>query len=232
MIRFLFSMLVLACLLGCNDTKKADEADTQESDSLKAKEMNVDFTAIDKMFPTADDSIAVGLIKTKFGTIEVELFSKDAPKTVKNFIGLALMGYYDGVIFHRVAKGFVIQGGDPTGTGAGGTSIYGDVFEDELNKDTKSYKEGYQRGVLAMANKGPNTNSSQFFIMLTEVSQMPKNYTIFGKVIKGLDVVDKIGASKITPVMSQNDGKPIDPIAMEKVTIEKREKKINSIFDK
>jgi cyclophilin family peptidyl-prolyl cis-trans isomerase len=164
--------------------------------------------------------------------MEVELFSKDAPKTVKNFIGLSLTGYYNGVIFHRVAKGFVIQGGDPTGTGAGGTSIYGDVFEDELNAETKSYKDGYQRGVLAMANKGPNTNSSQFFIMLTDVSQMPKNYTIFGKVIKGMEVVDKIGASKITPVMSQNDGKPVEPIAMESVTVEKREKKINSIFDK
>ncbi len=232
MIKFLFSMFIIACLLGCNNTKKADEADTQNNDSLKTKEMSVDFNAIDKVFPTADDSVAVGIIKTKFGTIEVELFSKDAPKTVKNFIGLSLMGYYNGVIFHRVAKGFVIQGGDPTGTGAGGTSIYGDTFEDELNPETKSFKEGYQKGVLAMANKGPNTNSSQFFIMLTEVSQMPKNYTIFGKVIKGMDVVDKIGASKITPVMSQNDGKPVDPVAMESVTIEKRGKKLNSIFDK
>ncbi len=232
MTRFLFSMFVIACLLGCNDAKKADETSNQGSDSLKAKELNVDFAAIDKVFPTADDSIAVGIIKTKFGTIEVELYSKDAPKTVKNFIGLALMGYYDGVIFHRVSKGFVIQGGDPTGTGAGGTSIYGDVFEDELNQNTKSYKDGYQRGVLAMANKGPNTNSSQFFIMLSEVSQMPKNYTIFGKVIKGMDAVDKIAALKIQPIMSQNDGKPIEPVAMEKVTIEKREKKIQSIFDK
>ncbi|MCU7496851.1 MAG: peptidylprolyl isomerase [Ignavibacteria bacterium] len=177
------------------------------------------------------DSITVATIKTKFGNIEIELYTKEAPKTTANFVGLSLAGYYNGVIFHRIAKGYVLQGGDPTGTGAGGSSIYGSTFEDELNPNTQSYKDGYVRGVVAMANRGPNTNSSQFFIILDDAPQLPKNYTIFGKVIKGMNVVDKIASEKIKPQMGPNDGRPVNPVAMEKVTIEKRYKKINSIFE-
>lgn len=101
-------------------------------------------------------------------------------------------GYYNGLTFHRVEPGFVIQGGDPNGNGTGGYSIFGDTFEDELNPETDSYKAGYQEGVVAMANRGPNTNGSQFFIMLADNTTLPKNYTIFGKVTKGIDVVKKI----------------------------------------
>jgi cyclophilin family peptidyl-prolyl cis-trans isomerase len=138
-----------------------------------------------------EEKIAASIVTEK-GTIELELYPKDAPKTVENFVGLAKKGYYDGVTFHRVVPGFVIQGGDPTGTGAGGTSIYGARFEDELNPDTDSYKNGYKEGVLAMANAGPNTNGSQFFIMLEDNPSLPKLYTIFGKVTKGMDVVHNI----------------------------------------
>mgnify|MGYP001571493176 FL=1 len=147
-------------------------------------------------------------IKTNFGDIQFETYDADAPKTVANFITLANKGFYDGVIFHRVIKGFMIQGGDPTGTGAGGP---GYKFEDELNPQTESYKAGYQKGVVAMANAGPNTNGSQFFIML-ENYPLPNNYTIFGKVVKGQDVVDKIGNVK-----TDSGDKPLVPVIMEKV---------------
>jgi cyclophilin family peptidyl-prolyl cis-trans isomerase len=158
-------------------------------------------------------------IETSKGMIEVELFQSDAPKTVANFTGLADQGFYDGLIFHRVAKGFVIQGGDPTGTGSGGKSIYGKEFEDELNPSTDSYQQGYVRGTLAMANRGPNTNTSQFFIMLRGVAGMPKNYTIFGKVVKGIEVVDSIGAVEIIPQMGPGDGKPKVDVVMKKVSV-------------
>lgn len=132
------------------------------------------------------------VIHTDKGDIELELYPGDAPKTVQNFATHIKNGYYNGLTFHRVEPGFVIQGGDPNGNGTGGYSIYGDTFEDELNPNTESYKEGYKEGVLAMANRGPNTNGSQFFIMLADNNSLPKNYTIFGKVTNGMDVVKQI----------------------------------------
>lgn len=129
-------------------------------------------------------------LKTNFGDITFETYDVDAPKAVNNFITLANKGYYDNVIFHRVIPGFMIQGGDPTGTGRGGP---GYKFEDELNPNTESAEEGYKKGVVAMANAGPNTNGSQFFIMLADYP-LDYKYTIFGKVISGQDVVDKIGS--------------------------------------
>jgi cyclophilin family peptidyl-prolyl cis-trans isomerase len=131
-------------------------------------------------------------IVTPRGEIDIQLYPADAPKTVTNFATLAKLGFYNGLTFHRVVEGFVIQGGDPNGNGTGGTSIYGPTFEDELDKTTASYKAGYLEGVIAMANRGPNTNSSQFFIMLADNPSLPKNYTIFGKVTSGMDVVKSI----------------------------------------
>lgn len=129
-------------------------------------------------------------IKTNFGEIEVQLFPQDAPLAVNNFVFLARQGFYDEVKFHRVAKGFVIQSGDPTGTGAGGP---GYKFADE--KVTRDYVAG----MLAMANSGPNTNGSQFFITLADLSgSLPKNYTIFGQVTGGFDVVQKIEDVPVT----------------------------------
>jgi cyclophilin family peptidyl-prolyl cis-trans isomerase len=141
------------------------------------------------------------LIQTTMGDIEVELYGEDAPKTVANFVGLADKGYYDGILFHRVIPGFVVQAGDPQTRdaskramwGTGGESIYGPKFADELDTAAPSYKRGYKKGVLAMANAGPNTNSSQFFIMLADNTTLPKNYSIFGMVTKGMDVVTSIG---------------------------------------
>jgi cyclophilin family peptidyl-prolyl cis-trans isomerase len=145
-------------------------------------------------------------IHTTKGDIEVELFANDAPKAAKNFLDLARKGFYDGVIFHRVVPGFVIQGGDPTGTGTGGP---GYKFEDE------PFKGDYDRGTLAMANAGPNTNGSQFFICLADLrGRLPKNYTIFGRVTKGMDVVDAIAGDRI----GAND-RPAEPVAMSSVEV-------------
>jgi cyclophilin family peptidyl-prolyl cis-trans isomerase len=151
-------------------------------------------------------------IETNMGTIVFETYDSDAPKAVNNFITLANKGFYDGLIFHRVINGFMIQGGDPTGTGRGGP---GYQFEDELNPNTESYKTGYTRGTVAMANAGANTNGSQFFIMHKD-TPLPHNYTIFGRVISGMDVVDKIATTK-----TGEGDRPINEVKMLKVTVAK-----------
>jgi len=148
-------------------------------------------------------------IETNYGKIVIETYDSDAPNTVANFVSLAGKGFYNGLIFHRVIKGFMIQGGDPNGNGTGGP---GYQFADELNPSTASYKAGYKKGVVAMANAGPNTNGSQFFIM-TEDYPLPNNYTIFGKVVSGQDVVDKIAN-----VPTGANDKPLSPVTMTKVT--------------
>jgi cyclophilin family peptidyl-prolyl cis-trans isomerase len=153
-------------------------------------------------------------IQTNKGAIRVELFESDAPKTTENFITLAGKGYYDGVIFHRVIKGFMVQGGDPTGTGRGGESAWGGRFDDEIDASSAVYQRGYKKGILAMANAGPNTNGSQFFIMHADYP-LPPSYTIFGRVIDGLDIVDAIATSET----DRND-KPTAEVKMERVTIE------------
>lgn len=152
-------------------------------------------------------------IKTNKGTIKFELLEQDAPKTTENFRLLAEKGYYDGVIFHRVIKGFMIQGGDPTGTGRGGQSASGGKFNDEIDASSEVYKRGYKAGVVAMANAGPNTNGSQFFIMHNDYP-LPPNYTIFGRVTEGQDVVNAIATSPTGP-----GDRPRDEVKMEKVTI-------------
>jgi cyclophilin family peptidyl-prolyl cis-trans isomerase len=154
------------------------------------------------------------VIQTNKGTIKFELLEEEAPKTTENFRLLAERGYYDGVIFHRVIRRFMIQGGDPTGTGMGGESAWGGRFKDEINRSSEVYKRGYKAGTVAMANAGPNTNGSQFFIMHHD-NPLPPNYTIFGRVTEGQDVVDAIANTQT----GAND-KPVQPIIMEKVTIE------------
>jgi len=128
------------------------------------------------------------VLETNQGRIEVELMPEVAPRTCENFTGLVERGYYNGIIFHRVIKGFMIQGGDPTGTGRGGESIWGRAFEDEVNPQVKFDEPG----LLAMANAGPNTNRSQFFITTVPTPWLNMRHTIFGKVISGFDVVKRI----------------------------------------
>ncbi|MGI8925018.1 MAG: peptidylprolyl isomerase [Tepidiformaceae bacterium] len=143
-------------------------------------------------------------IETAAGTITAELFPGDAPATVNNFVFLARDGFYDGVIFHRVIKGFMIQGGDPRGQGTGGP---GYQFKDE------PVKRKYLRGTLAMANSGPNTNGSQFFIMHADYA-LPPNYTIFGKLTSGEDVLDTIATAR-----TGAQDRPAEPVSMTSVTI-------------
>ena len=150
-------------------------------------------------------------LETNYGTIVFQTYDSDAPNTVQNFVTLANKKFYDGLTFHRVIKGFMIQGGDPNGTGTGGP---GYQFADELNPNTASYKAGYKKGVVAMANAGPNTNGSQFFIMAADYP-LPNLYTIFGKVVSGQDVVDKIDS-----VQTGANDKPVTPVIMKKVTVE------------
>ena len=135
------------------------------------------------------------ILETTQGTIEIKLFSDRVPKTVENFVGLVKKGYYNGIIFHRVIKNFMIQGGDPTGTGRGGQSMWGKAFEDEVFPDIKFDRPG----ILAMANAGPNTNGSQFFITTVPTPWLNMHHTIFGEVIAGHEAV---AAIEQTPVGS------------------------------
>ena len=186
----------------------------------------------------AGDTLAT--IKTNMGEIKVKLFPAEAPKTVENFTTHAKEGYYNGLIFHRVIKDFMIQGGDPTGTGMGGESIWGHSFEDEFDVKLHNIK-----GALSMANAGPNTNGSQFFIvqadnvpanMLSQMKEMPESFpedivkayeekggtpwldfrhTVFGQVVEGIEVVDNIANVKVGAA-----DKPVDDVVIETITVE------------
>ena len=161
--------------------------------------------------------MTVAVMKTNMGTIELELYADQTPKTVENFVGLANKKYYDGIIFHRVIANFMIQGGDPTGTGRGGQSLWGKPFADEI-VPSLTFDEP---GILAMANAGPNTNGSQFFITVAPTNWLDGKHTIFGRVINGMDVVYAI--SKVQT--SKPGDKPLKDVVIESVTIEKREVK-------
>lgn len=184
----------------------------------------------------------IAIIKTNHGDIKIRLFLEVAPKTVENFVTHAKNGYYDGVIFHRVIKDFMIQGGDPTGTGMGGESIWGSPFEDEFNPEYHNL-----RGALSMANSGPNTNGSQFFIVqakqidpslmeqMTSIGEeggfskdvvnsykklggtpwLDFSHTVFGQVFEGMDVVDKIAEQEVDP----KDNKPVEEIKIDTIEI-------------
>ncbi|MGX6428112.1 peptidylprolyl isomerase [Levilactobacillus yonginensis] len=190
-------------------------------------------------FPQIDLANARGpqvTIETSMGNIQLQLFPEQAPKTVENFVTHAKAGYYDGLTFHRVIPNFMIQGGDPTGTGMGGESIWGQPFEDEFSQELYNL-----RGALSMANAGPNTNGSQFFIVQDkdmtdqmqsqmsdagfpeEIVDAYKNggtpwldfrHTVFGQVIDGMDVVDAIAQVK-----TDSSDQPATPVTMDKVTV-------------
>lgn len=156
----------------------------------------------------------IAVIDTNHGTIKVELLEQDAPKTTENFRLLAEKNYYDGVIFHRVIPNFMVQGGDPLGEGYGGESAWGGKFDDEIDRGSMLYAGMYEKGTVAMANSGPNTNGSQFFIMHVDYP-LPPSYTKFGRVIEGQDVVDSIAGVQT----NQND-KPLEQVVMNSVRIE------------
>jgi cyclophilin family peptidyl-prolyl cis-trans isomerase len=157
-------------------------------------------------------------ITTNKGPIEVELLEADQPQAVENFRLLAEHGYYNGLTFHRIVKGFMIQGGDPTGTGTGGESAWGESFPDNINQQSPLYQAGYRRGILAYANSGPNTNGSQFFIMHMDYELAP-NYVIFGRVTSGMSVVDAIADVRTTLGDDGAMSKPAEPQTITTITV-------------
>ena len=158
-------------------------------------------------------------IETSAGRIKIELLDKDAPKTADNFRKLAQQGFYNGLIFHRIINGFMIQGGDPNGNGTGGKTADGQPLPNEIVRASPLYQNGYHRGDVAMANKGtPETGSSQFFIMHQDrgLNALPPVYTIFARVTEGMNVVDKIISAPVTP----GTDRPASPVKMTKVTVQ------------
>jgi cyclophilin family peptidyl-prolyl cis-trans isomerase len=158
------------------------------------------------------------VIETDKGAIEIEFLPADAPKAVENFRLLAEHGYYDGLTFHRIVKGFMIQGGDPSGDGTGGESAWGGTFEDEIKQDSPLYRGGYRRGLVAMANAGPDTNGSQFFINDADSPWLTADkYTIFGHVKEGQEIVKAIANAE-----RDGNDRPKEEIKMQSVTVEEK----------
>ncbi len=188
------SMLLMTGCSGSGSTPPADDKQPPKPEKEKAAA------------PAVKNRIA--RFETNKGTFRIELAEDKAPITTKNFIDLANKGFYDGVIFHRVIDGFMIQGGDPTGTGRGGPGYkIPDEFHAELKHDSA--------GILSMANAGPNTGGSQFFITLGPTPHLNNRHAVFGKVIEGLDVVKAIGKTATGP-----GDRPLEDVVMKKVTIE------------
>ena len=203
--------LTLITFISCSN-----ESDTlNESVQLNTNEQEGDVLSNNKVYDSMPEmNIDISkkysaVIKTSMGDMSIEFFTEDAPMTVNNFINLSRDGYYDNVIFHRVISGFMIQGGDPSGTGHGEMGKYpGYKFEDELNN-----QRSYDKGILAMANAGPDTNGSQFFIMHVNYP-LPYQYTIFGFVTDGLEVIDKIAS-----VETGDGDKPVNDVVIETVEV-------------
>jgi len=236
--------LLLLCLMillaGCG-SKKSVESEKNEEPNEETKETTTTTEGESPMYPQLSTEVASNealvVMNTTMGAIKIKLFPEIAPKTVENFITHAENGYYDGIIFHRIIQDFMIQGGDPTGTGMGGESIYGATFEDEF-----SDKAFNIRGALSMANAGPGTNGSQFFIVQKSdmdssmLSQMKKagypeeiveaystnggtpwldnRHTVFGHVIEGMDVVDAMALVK-----KNSSDKPLEDIKIESIEV-------------
>ncbi|KAJ8921530.1 hypothetical protein NQ315_003150 [Exocentrus adspersus] len=150
-------------------------------------------------------------LHTDLGNIKIELFCESCPKTCENFLALCASDYYNGCLFHRNIKGFIVQTGDPTGTGKGGNSIWGKKYEDEFKEQLKHTK----RGMVSMANNGPNTNGSQFFITYGPQPHLDLKYTLFGKVIDGLEALDELEKVPVNP----KSYKPVNDIRINSVTI-------------
>jgi len=196
------ALVFCIAFIGCQSSETVKEKTDEQTKSIE-KETQM------------PESMTVAVINTNMGTIEIELFADKTPKTVENFVGLANKGYYDGIIFHRVIADFMLQGGDPTGTGRGGESLWGKSFEDEFVSELRHDVPG----ILSMANSGPNTNGSQFFVTLVPTPWLDGKHTVFGKVINGMNVVEDIGKVK-----TGAGDKPVEDIKMINVKIEQREK--------
>lgn len=208
---FLGMLCSLALLSGCTHSGPASNtaysSTTPSAVVSSIPSPSSAMNTLQKALPAATDEIAV--ITTNKGKIVLRFFAEEAPKTVENFLGLSKKGYYNGIIFHRVIDGFMIQGGDPTGTGSGGESLWGEDFKDEFSSAVKN-----KRGSISMANRGPATNSSQFFINQKDNLFLDGRHTVFGEVIEGMDVVDAIAKVK-----KDSKDKPVENVTMEKVEV-------------
>lgn len=205
--RFLIvSLFISAC--GSNEVEEITDTTVQDNKGESTMSDEKVYSSMPEMIIDQNKSYTA-VIQTSMGDLTVEFFSDTAPVTVNNFVSLSNDGYYDNIIFHRVISGFMIQGGDPSGTGHGEYGKFpGYTFEDELNN-----QQPYEKGILAMANAGPNTNGSQFFIMHVDYP-LPYQYTIFGKVTDGLDVIDTIAS-----VQTAEGDKPVEDVVILGVTV-------------
>ena len=208
-ITLLMATVLLPGCSGSDDTGEPDDTPTPTENQTPTLDPTITATPT----PTPTETVApsgnpVAIIHTNMGDIKIELFRDKVPATVDNFVNLANDGFYDGIIFHRVIKNFMIQTGDPTGTGRGGPGYrFNDEFDPSLRHD--------KLGVVSMANSGPNTNGSQFFITLKATPWLNDKHSVFGQVIEGLEVVDQIGA-----VDTNTSDRPLTDVVMEQVTIE------------
>jgi len=208
--KFIIIFLLLSlCSSGIEETVEEAEVQIDTTTTTIGEDMSDKIYEKQPEMNINTNSSYTAVIKTNLGDMTVEFFTDDAPITVNNFISLSKDGYYDNVIFHRVISGFMIQGGDPSGTGHGDYGKYpGYKFDDELNN-----QRPYEKGILAMANAGPNTNGSQFFIMHVDYP-LPYSYTIFGQVVDGFDIIDKIAS-----VETDSADKPTTDVVISTVEI-------------
>ncbi len=233
----LFTFILVALLIwGCNREGTKEQKGNQNFESsidsgiispkqaLPVKKLKFDI----QINPDSVQITHYAVVNTTFGSFTIALFGQDAPKTVNNFVKLAKSGYFNQTLIHRIAKNFLVQMGDGSTRflskkgewGKGGKSIYGGYFADELNPNTYSFRTGYTYGTVAMANSGPNKNLSQFFICLDEAQYLEKKYTIFGKVVEGMDVVEQIETQEIISYKFDTlDGTPKHPIKILSIKI-------------
>ncbi|CAM3462527.1 peptidylprolyl isomerase [Cytobacillus oceanisediminis] len=233
----LLTLMLILAACGTSTEKETDNANGSEKEETKTENQASETPdSFPQLTEEVQDNERLVEMQTSKGNIKIKLFPEQAPKTVENFIKHSEDGYYDGLIFHRVIQDFMIQGGDPQGTGMGGESIYGQAFEDEFSNQLFNI-----RGALSMANSGPNTNGSQFFIVQNTTvdpslkEQMEKagypeeiikayekggtpwldhKHTVFGQVVEGMDVVDSIAA-----VETAEQDKPVEDVVIEKIEV-------------
>ena len=209
--------LSFAVLTACSQSEEVEIGKVYQGSPVITDNQESTMSTFDQTaMPEAGEQVVN--METSMGTIKIKLFPTRAPKTVENFMGLIEKDYYNGIIFHRVIPNFMIQGGDPTGTGTAGESLWGGKFEDEPNKELSNMP-----GSIAMANAGPNTNGSQFFINQANNDFLdchnpasPSFHTVFGQVFEGMDIVEKIINTETGP-----GDKPTEDVVMKKVTMEK-----------